>query len=243
MSELFENRWLAQMSYEEALSLQEKLVAQKIAGDQKNYLLFLEHEPVYTMGRTPDLSSLGTKALPHPLHRTGRGGQATYHGPGQLVCYPVIDLSLFGRDLHVYLRFLEEVIIQTLAQYQIKAQRREGLTGVWVKDRKIASLGIGVRKWIAFHGLALNVRGDLTPFEEITPCGIAGVKMTSLEKEAQLLDADFTAPLLEEVAERLGALCKKRILSSLFFDCGERAMAWSQDGRGREHQDVGADIF
>ena len=209
MSKLFESYWLGCMSYEEGLSLQEKLVAQKIAGDQKNYLLFLEHEPVYTMGRTPDVSSLGTRALPYPVHRTGRGGQATYHGPGQLVCYPILDLSLFQRDLHIYLRFLEEVIIQTLAQYQIEAQRREGLTGVWVEDRKIASLGIGVRKWIAFHGLALNVSCDLSPFEEITPCGINGVTMTSLEKEAQRLNTDFIAPSLEEVAERLEAGLKK----------------------------------
>lgn len=206
MTKLFECSWLGRLSYEEGLRFQEKFIAQKIAGDEKNYLLFLEHEPVYTMGRTPDISSLGTGALPHPLHRIGRGGQATYHGPGQLVCYPILDLSLFQRDLHAYLRFLEEVIIQTVAQDQIQAHRREGLTGVWVEDRKIASLGIGVRKWIAFHGLALNVCGDLSPFEEITPCGIAGVTMTSLEQEAQRRHDNFIAPSVEKVAQRLGAV-------------------------------------
>ncbi len=175
--------WLGRRSYEEGLQLQEKLVAQKIDGDKKNYLLLLEHEPVYTIGRTLDTSSLGNKELPHPLHRIGRGGQATYHGPGQLVAYPIIDLSLVGRDLHRYLRVLEEVVIQTLSIYGLEGTRREGMTGVWIADRKIASLGVGVKKWISFHGLALNVCGDLAPFQEITPCGLTGVEMTSIKQE------------------------------------------------------------
>jgi lipoyl(octanoyl) transferase len=204
----YETSWLGRISYEEGLHFQEALVTQKIAGDPKNYLLFLEHEPVYTMGRKRDDSSLGVELLPYPVHRAGRGGEATYHGPGQLVCYPILDLSIFKKDLHAYLRFLEEVIIQTLIHYRIPAERREGLTGVWVGNSKIASLGIGVRKWVSFHGLALNISGDLSPFQKITPCGIHGVTMTSIEKEGKELDIHFIAPLLQEVAEQLGAVLR-----------------------------------
>lgn len=201
-----EHHWLGIQSYEEGLRLQEKLVAEKIAGDPKNYFLFLEHEPVYTIGRTQDRSSLGTRILPHPLHEIGRGGQATYHGPGQLVCYPILDLHLFECDLHRYLRFLESALIELLDGYGLVAQRREGMTGVWMEDRKIASLGIGVRKWISFHGLALNVCGDLSPFEQITPCGLSGVKMTSVEKELRLLKKE----------QELSPLSVKRLGKELF---------------------------
>lgn len=177
-------RWLGKISYEEGLRLQESLVQGKIGGEPGNSLLLLEHEPVYTMGRNRDDSSLREEStLPHPVHRTNRGGQATYHGPGQLVGYPVLDLSLFGRDLHDYLRFLEEVLITLLKGHGIHGARVEGKTGVWVKDRKIASLGVGVRKWISMHGFAINICGDLSPFNHITPCGLPGVTMTSLEAE------------------------------------------------------------
>lgn len=209
MNSFLTTRWLGCKGYEECLRLQEELVAQKIAGDEKNYLLLLEHESVYTIGRTLDTSSLGKKELPHPLHRTGRGGQATYHGPGQLVAYPILDLSLVGRDLHRYLRLLEEVIIQTLALYQIEGCRREGMTGVWVNNKKIASLGVGVKKWISFHGLALNVCGDLAPFQEITPCGLQGVEMTSIQK--QLPKASSVSVL--EVGDRLTKKFQELFLS------------------------------
>jgi len=176
--------WLGRISYDEGLSLQEELVRKRIAGDGSDQLLLLEHHPVYTMGRTRDESSLGEESsLPHPVHRTNRGGQATYHGPGQLVGYPVIDLALFGRDLHEYLRFLEEVLINLLKRHGVKGDRIEGKTGVWVGKRKIASLGVGVRRWISMHGFAINICGDLSPFQHITPCGLPGVEMTSLEAE------------------------------------------------------------
>ncbi len=177
-------RWLGSLSYEEGLSLQESLVQEKIGGSVTDHLLLLEHEPVYTMGRTCDESSLREEiALPYPVHRTNRGGQATYHGPGQLVGYPVLDLGLFDRDLHAYLRFLEEVIITLLSRRGITAGRLEGKTGVWVSDRKIASLGVGVRRWVSMHGFAINICGNMTPFNYITPCGLPGVSMTSLEAE------------------------------------------------------------
>jgi len=177
-------RWLGRLSYEEGLSLQESLVQEKIGGSVTDHLLLLEHEPVYTMGRTRDESSLREEiTLPYPVHRTNRGGQATYHGPGQLVGYPVLDLGLFDRDLHAYLRFLEEVLITLLSRRGITAGRLEGKTGVWVSDRKIASLGVGVRRWVSMHGFAINICGNMTPFNHITPCGLPGVSMTSLEAE------------------------------------------------------------
>lgn len=208
-------RWLGRKSYEDGLREQEALVAAKIAGDSKNYLLLLEHEPVYTIGRTQDVSSLGDDPLPHPLHRIGRGGQATYHGPGQLVAYPIIDLTLVGRDLHRYLRLLEEVIIQTLASYQIEGCRRDGMTGVWVNNKKIASLGVGVRKWISFHGLALNVSGDLAPFESITPCGLSGVKMTSMKQELESRNQGESIPQLDvlSVGKELSDIFERVVLS------------------------------
>jgi len=190
-------RWLSRMEFARALALQEELVAKKwedaLLEDQ---LLLLEHEPVYTIGRTPDRSSLsatgrtrrgelGSVHLPHPLFSINRGGQATYHGPGQLMGYPIIDLRCCGQDLHKYLRWLEQLLIDLLAQYDVAAQRRETLTGVWVENRKIASIGVGVRHWITMHGFALNVCGDLSPFDHIVPCGINNVAMTSMEKETK----------------------------------------------------------
>lgn len=177
--------WLGRISFADALALQEKLVAEKRAnhslGDE---LLLLEHDPVYTIGRSPDQSSLrGVAHLPHPLFPINRGGQATYHGPGQLVGYPIIDLRRCGQDLHRYLRWIEALLVETLGGTGIAATTRPGLTGVWVEDRKIASIGVGVRHWITMHGFALNVCGDLAPFDQIVPCGIENVTMTSMEKE------------------------------------------------------------
>ena len=178
-------RWLGRMEFADALVLQEELLAKKRADRSlEDELLLLEHEPVYTIGRTPDKSSLHDSAhLPHPLFVINRGGQATYHGPGQLIGYPIVDLRRCGQDLHRYLRWLEQLLIDLLAHYGIGATRRESLTGVWVDQRKIASIGVGVRHWITMHGFALNVCGDLSPFNYIIPCGINDIAMTSMEKE------------------------------------------------------------
>jgi len=190
-------RWLGRVEFAHALALQEGIVARKRNdASLQDQLLLLEHEPVYTIGRTPDQSSLsatgsrptrdgdlGAAHLPHPLFAINRGGQATYHGPGQLMGYPIIDLRRCGHDLHKYLRWLEQLLIEVLAEYGIAATQRESLTGVWVEDRKIASIGVGVRHWITMHGFALNVCGDLSPFNHIVPCGIDNVAMTSMEKE------------------------------------------------------------
>jgi lipoyl(octanoyl) transferase len=203
-------RWLGRMNFADALALQEDFVARKHAQlGVPDEILLLEHEPVYTIGRTPDKSSLlGAAHLPHPLFAINRGGQATYHGPGQMMCYPIVDLRRCGQDLHRYLRWLEQTVIDFLARYEISAVQREGLTGVWIDNgaggsratwtgkparvdepggesinRKIASIGVGVRHWITMHGFALNVCGDFSPFAQIVPCGISNVTMTSIEKE------------------------------------------------------------
>ncbi len=178
-------RWLGRMAFADALELQEQSVAaRRVNNDMADEILLLEHEPVYTIGRTPDRSSLiNESSLPHPLFAINRGGQATYHGPGQLVGYPILNLKRYGQDLHRYLRWIEDLLIELLAVYGIEAGTRESLTGVWVEERKIASIGVGVRHWITMHGFALNVCGDLHPFASIVPCGIAGVEMTSIEKE------------------------------------------------------------
>jgi lipoyl(octanoyl) transferase len=177
--------WLGRVEFSDALALQEDIVARKREdSDAADEILLLEHEPVYTIGRTPDKSSLlGAAHLPHPLFQISRGGQATYHGPGQLMGYPIVDLRRCGQDLHKYLRWLEQTLIEFLAGYEISASRRDGFTGVWVQQRKIASIGVGVRHWITMHGFALNVCGDLSPFAHIIPCGLSNVAMTSIEKE------------------------------------------------------------
>lgn len=195
------------MNFGDALALQEKIVARKRENrDSADELLLLEHDPVYTIGRTPDQSSLaGVAHLAHPVFAINRGGQATYHGPGQLIGYPIVDLRRCGQDLHRYLRWLEHLLIDLLAEYEIAAARREGLTGVWVEDRKIGSIGVGVRHWITMHGFALNVCGDLSPFDFIVPCGITNVRMTSMEKKMgkQILVADAAAALERLVPSRL----------------------------------------
>ena len=175
---------LDRLAYDEALQLQLKLVAKRRAGEIEDTVLLLEHDPVYTIGRTRDQTSLRDPAeLPHPFVEISRGGQATYHGPGQLVGYLILDLNHYGKDLHLYLRSLEEMLIATCTDLGLKSCRREGLTGVWAADRKLASIGVGVRHWISLHGFAINVTGDLSPFHAITPCGIANVEMTSVSNE------------------------------------------------------------
>jgi lipoyl(octanoyl) transferase len=200
-------RWLGRIDFADALELQEEIVATKKAEPASaDEILLLEHEPVYTIGRTPDKSSLlGAAHLPHPLFAINRGGQATYHGPGQLMCYPIVDLRQCGQDLHRYLRWLEQTLIDFLARYEISATQREGLTGVWVGNRKIASIGVGVRHWVTMHGFALNVCGNLSPFEKIIPCGISDVTMTSMEKETgkELSIVDVAAEFEEFVRVKI----------------------------------------
>ena len=175
--------WLGRITYADGLRRQEEFMERCLLAGEENVLL-LEHEPVYTIGRRLDKSSLRDAArLPYPVFETNRGGQATYHGPGQLVGYPILDLRARSRDLHRYLRALESLLIDFVAEFGVSARQIEGKTGVWVGDRKIASIGVGVRKWITMHGFALNVSRDLAGFSHITPCGLADVTMTSISLE------------------------------------------------------------
>lgn len=181
--------------YEEILELQRRLCRQRMAGEQQDDLLLLvEHEPVVTLGRGTRPSSV--RLTPQDFSARGvtlveveRGGDATFHGPGQLVGYPVLDLREHREDLHWYLRQLEAVVIAALAELGVPAERNPGLTGVWTRGRKIASIGIHVKQWVTFHGFALNVTTDLRGFDLIVPCGIDGVVMTSVAAELGRADA------------------------------------------------------
>jgi lipoyl(octanoyl) transferase len=174
-----------QLAYEDGLRLQEERAAAVLEGSAPDTIFLLEHQPVFTIGRLRDQSSLRDPgSLPHPVFEINRGGQATYHGPGQLVGYPILNLAPRGKDLHEHLRLLEEALIRACRAFDVSATRREGLTGVWVENRKLASIGVGVRKWITMHGFAINItRESVPPFFFITPCGLDGVSMTCLESE------------------------------------------------------------
>ena len=169
------------VDYAAALAWQQTLVAQRIAAEIPDSLVLLEHPPVFTLGRGGDERYLLDPGRV-PVHRVGRGGEVTFHGPGQLISYPILDLKRHGKDVHRYLRLLEDVLIATLAAWGITATRRDGLTGVWVGTDKIASIGIGVRRWVTFHGFALNVNTELSYFSAIVPCGLPGVRMTSMQE-------------------------------------------------------------
>ena len=186
---------LKERAYWESYKLQQQLVDEKIKGDATDYLLLVEHPHTYTTGRGGD-----AKNLPHgriPVFRMNRGGDVTYHGPGQLVCYPIIDLKTRGRDISAFLRTLETGIIETLGSFGLDTRTVPSRTGVWSGAGKIASIGIGVRRWVTFHGLAINVDPDLSYFAAIKPCGLSGVNMTSMAGE---LGGDIC---IEDVKRRL----------------------------------------
>ena len=179
-----ETVWLgADVSYQDALRSQEAQVTSLQAGNAEERVLLLEHSPVYTIGHTRDQSSLGdTSHLPHPVIEINRGGQATYHGPGQLVGYPILDLSNYKKSVSWYMRTLEQVTIDVLDEIGIEAKRSEGLTGVWVGDEKIAAQGVRISRWVTMHGFALNVNTDLSFYDGIIPCGIFDHGVTSIEQ-------------------------------------------------------------
>lgn len=191
------------IDYKEALKLQENIFQYKKEGKlQEDVVILLQHPPTITIGRKGSLKEIlvDMKELKQKgvfFYEIGRGGKVTYHGPGQLVGYPILDLRSYGRDLHLYLRGLEEVIIKTLDEFGIKAHRKEGLTGVWIKNKKVASIGIQVKSWISMHGFALNVNCDLTYFNLIQPCGMESEVMTSITK---ILNKNID---IKEVEEKL----------------------------------------
>jgi len=202
---------LGRRPYAEVLELQRDLRRRRIEGELgEDVLLLVEHPPVITLGRGTRPSSL--PIAPAELERRGvevfeveRGGDVTFHGPGQLVGYPILDLRGHRQDLHWYLRRLEDVLIQALGGLGIQADRNPGLTGVWTAGRKIASIGIHVKQWVTLHGFALNVTTDLDPFDLIVPCGIRQVVMTSVA--AELLRTDSEALMAEVRGAVVGAFC------------------------------------
>jgi lipoyl(octanoyl) transferase len=177
---LLEIAELGTVDYRAALRLQEALVAARIGDQTRDTLLLLEHPHVFTLGRGADERFVRDRLPEVPIFRVSRGGQVTYHGPGQLVGYPILKLEGGRRDVGRYLRDLEQVIIDALAPMGIAAGRRERMTGVWIGARKIASIGVGIRRWVSCHGFALNVAPDLSYFNAIVPCGIEGCEMTSI---------------------------------------------------------------
>ena len=175
--------------------LQQRLLADPSGPDA---VLLLEHEPCYTLGRGADEGFLRFDPAqpPEPLFRIDRGGEVTHHCPGQLVLYPVLNLQRHGADLHLYLRELEAVVIDLLAELGLRGDRVEGLTGVWLEGRKLAAIGVGARRWISQHGLALNVDADLTGFEQVVPCGIADRPVGRLVDWVPELSVQVLRPLL-----------------------------------------------
>jgi len=184
--------WVARaglVPYRDALAAQKRLEGARVAGSIPDVLLLLEHPPVYTKGRrtTPDELPMGedwyeTQGI--EVCETDRGGRVTYHGPGQLVGYPIVSLKPYGDDVHAYIRNMERVVIGSLAEHDVVAGVIDGLTGVWVENRKIGSIGVHINRAVTTHGFAVNVANDLQPFEWIVPCGIESCRMTSLTREA-----------------------------------------------------------
>jgi lipoyl(octanoyl) transferase len=183
------------VGYQEAYALQEELVASVFCHESTEQLLLMEHPPVYTLGRSGSDKNILDPSI--EVVRISRGGDITFHGPGQLVGYPVLRLGQRGKDLRHYLRFLEEVLIRVAGDFGVSAYRVPDRTGVWTDRGKLASIGVAVRRWVTMHGFALNVNTDLSFFDRIHPCGIKGCPMSSLSDLCGKLVA------IEEVKERV----------------------------------------
>jgi len=204
------------MAYREAQTYQEELInyRQRWTFD---LLIILEHPPVITFGRNTNRDHLlwtveALQAAGIDCSASRRGGDITLHGPGQLVGYPIVDLNHYNRDLHRFLRLLEEVLIRTLHDYGLKGESVRGKTGVWVSGRKIASIGLAVRHWISYHGFALNVDNDLAVFDAIVPCGLPGVSMTSMAEELdRTVDRDAVVEIL---IHHFGEVMRRPLLGS-----------------------------
>ena len=180
-------RRLGRVPYGRGLELQAELVAERQAGRIPDQLLLLEHDPVFTLGRNARQENVlfppeALRARGFEVFETGRGGDVTYHGPGQLVGYPILELPPERRDVHRYVRDLEELLIRTCADYGLAARRVEGLTGAWLGEQKVGAIGVRIARWVTSHGFALNVGTDLSAFDLIVPCGIRGRGVTSLER-------------------------------------------------------------
>jgi len=174
---------LGRMSYNSAWDIQKEYHKKVVSGKEPDTLIIVEHEPVYTLGKSANDNHLLQSASEEiQVFRIERGGDITFHGPGQIVVYPILDLNRFVKSVSWYMRTLEKIIIDTLSDFEIKAGLKDGLTGVWVGDEKIGAQGVRISRWVTMHGLALNVNTDLRYFDGIIPCGIFDYGVTSMEK-------------------------------------------------------------
>src|SRR6185436_15007672 len=204
---------LGTMAYGEALDLQRAVAKARISGElDEDLLLLVEHPPVVTLGRSfKERHLLASPALLAnqgvELFEVERGGDVTFHGPGQLVGYPIVDLKRHKRDLHWYLRQVEEALIRSIAPFGLAGERRAGLTGVWAEGRKLASIGVHARDWVTWHGFALNVTTDLRYFDLMVPCGIDAVEMSSVGRELERRgeDSPGSDALVAKVKTSVGA--------------------------------------
>ena len=190
---------LGKSDYKEAWKLQRKLQSQRISGEINDQLLLVEHFPVYTLGKNaPTEHLLNNKSDNISIVQSDRGGNVTFHGPGQLVGYPILDLNNYKKSITWYMRELEKLIINTLNDYHIKAERKKGLTGVWVNDKKIAAFGVRISRWVTMHGFSLNINPDLKYYQGIIPCGISQYGVTSM---ANILGD--SAPKMSEIKKKI----------------------------------------
>ena len=210
------------MDYQEAFSIQERVHRSVVAGNRSHTLLLVEHEPVLTLGANFHMDNLLLPPIAYAdagikICTTDRGGDVTYHGPGQLVAYPIFDLRLLGQDLHKWLRDLEEILIQTLARFQLTGYRFPPHTGVWVNEQKVAAIGIKVKRWVSLHGIALNCNNDLGPFDMIVPCGIRGYGVTTLSKELnrEVKVSEASVYFCEAASKHLGIDFENRSLAEI----------------------------
>jgi len=199
-----EVRRLGRTQYEAAHALQQELLVARVEGRIGDQLLLTEHDPVVTLGRKSPIGDASGATV--PVIQVERGGEATFHGPGQIVGYPIVLLSEERRDMHRWLRDLEGVVIQTIGDFGVEGRRVDGLTGVWIGDRKVCSLGVAVRRWVTWHGFALNVHTDLAAFSTFQPCGLDPQVMTRLadhvDGEVEMEAVEMR--LLMRFAERFG---------------------------------------
>lgn len=211
--------------YSDCYKLQRSILDDVKNGRAGDHLIITEHKPVITIGRIGSRNNILVsqeflESRPVEVIEVDRGGDITYHAPGQIVVYPIIDLKKRERDLHKYLRLLENVAIALLQEYNIRGYRVEGRTGVWTDSGKIASIGIGVSNWVTYHGLALNVDCDLMPFKWINPCGLKGIKITSIEKliNAKIDKELIKERLIDEFRNTFRGACGKKEISGLAYE-------------------------
>ena len=197
---------LGKADFTETWEFQKELQSKRIEGQIADQLLLVEHPPVYTLGKNAPMDDILIKDNDDiSIIQTDRGGKITFHGPGQLVGYPIIDLNNYKRSISWYMRELEQLIINVLLDYNIDSQRKKGLTGIWVKDKKIAALGVRISRWVTMHGFSLNINPDLDYYQDIIPCGIQGYGVTSM---AMIMGEEV--PSIDEVKIKMVDYFKNR---------------------------------